>query len=206
MESLKNFFIKVWEYIKKAFNVSVEFLKENIWATVLSVILAIILLIMGLQGIIKAIDSCENETIQNRATVVTSSQIEKMFDEEKTFVLFIGSQNCSHCKEFYKTINTYIKSTGKEIFYFDVDDTTDPGSDRYTLELQDMILSAIPEDRGIKSLSTPTTIRVEDGVIVDAIQGAYGMEGGTNYLIFCEVIEGAYVGKDTYTNKLQGTE
>jgi len=200
---MKNFFIKMWEYIKKGFRVTVQFFKENIWASILGVILAIVLFVLALQGIIKAIDSCDNDTIQNRATVVTSSQLEKMFEDGEDFILFIGSQNCGACKSFYKTINTYIKSTGKEIFYFDTDDTTDAGSDRYTLELQDMLLAAIPSDRGITSLATPTTVYVEDGEMKDAIQGAYGMEGGTNYLIFCEVVEGAYVGKDTYTTKLK---
>ena len=85
---MKNFFIKLWEYIKKGFKVSVQFFKENIWASVLGVILAIVLFIMALQGIIKAIDSCDNDTIQNRATVVTSSQLEKMFDEEKHEYMF----------------------------------------------------------------------------------------------------------------------
>ena len=66
-----------------------------------------------------------------------------------------------------------------------------------------MLLADVPTDRGITSLATPTTVRVEDGVIVDAIQGAYGMTGGTNYLVFCEVIEGEYVGKDSYTTKLK---
>ena len=201
---MKNFFSKLWIYIKKAFNVTVRFVKDNIWASVLGVVRVIVLLIMALQGIIKAIDSCGNDdNIENRATVITSGQLEDKLENGDTFVLFIGSQDCAHCKQFYKTINTYIKSTGNEIFYFDTGDTTDLGRTKMTAELEDRLLSDIETDRGITSLATPTTVYIENGEFKDAIQGAYGMDGGANYLIFCEVIEGKYVGKATYTDKLE---
>ena len=201
---MKNFFSKLWTYIVKGFDITVAFFKENIWASVLAVIMVIVIFIMSLQGIIKAIDSCGNESkVENRATVVTSQQLENKLNNGDTFVLFIGSQDCSHCKQFYATINMYIKSTGKEIFYFDTGDKTDLGRNKMTADLEERLLSDIDADRGITSLATPTTVYIEQGKFKDAIQGAYGMKGGANYLIFCEVIEGQYVGKATYTTKLE---
>ena len=204
---MKNFFSKLWVYIKKIFNVIVAFFKENIWASVLGVVLAIVVFIMALQGIIKAIDSCGNDSnIENRATVLTSSQLEEKLDNGDTFVLFVGSQNCDHCKLFYKTVNNYMRTTGNEIFYFDTADTTDLGRTKMTAEIEERLLADVEADRGITSLATPTTIYIENGEFKDAIQGAYGMDGGANYLIFCEVIEGKYVGKATYTDKLEAEE
>ena len=196
---MKNFFINVWEYTKKAYKLAVNFFKENVWATVLGIIVAIVVFIIAIQGIIKAIDSCGNDSdIENRATVLTSSQLEEKLENGETFVLFIGSQDCDHCKLFYKTVNTYMKSTGNEIFYFDTADTTDLGRTAMVAELEDRLLHEMSDQaslREITSLATPTTVYIEDGVFVDAIQGAYGMNGGTNYLLFCEIIEGKLVGK-----------
>jgi predicted bacteriocin transport accessory protein len=201
---MKKFFSTVWLYIKKGFNVTVRFFKENIWASVLAVILAIVLFIVALQGIIKAIDSCDDDKIENRATAITSAQLEEKLEAEETFVLFVGSQDCAHCKQFYKTINRYIKDhPDTEIFYFDTNDSTDLGRGKMTIEIEQRLIAEIESDRGITSLATPTTIYIEDGEFKDAIQGAYGMTGGANYLIFCEVIEGKYVGKSTYTTKLE---
>ena len=95
------------------------------------------------------------------------------------------------------------RTTGNEIFYFDTADTTDLGRTKMTAEIEERLLADVESDRGITSLATPTTIYIENGEFKDAIQGAYGMDGGTNYLIFCEVIEGKYVGKATYTDKLE---
>ena len=200
---MKNFFIKVWEYIKKAFFVVVRFFKENVWASVLGIIIAIVLFIMALQGVIKAIDSCgDGSKIENRATVVTSKELQAMLDKDGEFILFIGSQNCDHCKLFYETINKYMLTIGKEVFYFDTADTTDFGRTAMVSDLEFKLLNEIDPDRGITALATPTTVLIRDGEFVDAIQGAYGMEGGNDYFIFCEVVEGVYENKPTYTNKL----
>jgi predicted bacteriocin transport accessory protein len=200
---MKNFFIKVWEYIKKAFFVVVRFFKENVWASVLGIIIAIVLFIMALQGVIKAIDSCgDRSKIENRATVVTSKELQTMLDKDGEFILFIGSQNCDHCKLFYETINNYILTTGTEVFYFDTADTTDFGRTAMVSDLEFKLLNEIDPDRGITALATPTTVLIRDGEFVDAIQGAYGMDGGNDYFIFCEVVEGVYENKPTYTNKL----
>ena len=200
---MKNFFIKVWEYIKKAFFVVVRFFKENVWASVLGIIIAIVLFIMALQGVIKAIDSCgDGSKIENRATVVTSKELQAMLDKDGEFILFIGSQNCDHCKLFYETINNYILTTGTEVFYFDTADTTDFGRTAMVSDLEFKLLNEIDPDRGITALATPTTVLIRDGEFVDAIQGAYGMDGGNDYFIFCEVVEGVYENKPTYTNKL----
>ena len=66
-------------------------------------------------------------------------------------------------------------------------------------EIKQKVLDEIPEDRKITSLSTPLTIYVKDGEFKDAMQGAYGMKGGEDYLVFCDIVEGNYVDKPVYT-------
>lgn len=201
MTKIKNVFSKFWNWIKKVIKVCSNFLKENVWASVLGIVAVILLFILVVQGIVKGIDKCRSEntesSIANRATTLTTSQVMEKLNNGDTFVLFLGANTCAHCKEFYKTINTYVNS-GNTVYYVDLADSSDPTLIKYQSEFEERLLEGVPTDRGITSLATPTTVYVKDGEFVDAVQGAYGMEGGTNYAIFCDVVEGKYVGKPTY--------
>lgn len=61
------------------------------------------------------------------------------------------------------------------------------------------LTTEIPDDRNITGLATPTTVYVKDGKFADAVVGAYGMKGGEEYAIFCDVVEGKYVGKASHS-------
>ena len=201
MTKIKNFFSKMGKWIKKAWGVCMNFFKENVWAAVLAIVVAILLFILIVQGIVKGIDKLANKeeesSISLRATTLTTSQVMDKLNNGDTFILFIGANTCAHCKEFYKTINTYVNS-GNTVYYVDVADSSDPTLNKYFSELEERLLNDIPSDRNITELATPTTIYVKDGEFADAIQGAYGMEGGSDYATFCDVVEGKYVGKPTY--------
>lgn len=201
-KAIGNFFKnKVWVWIKKAYKVCSDFLRENVWASVLAIVIGILLFIVLVQGIVKAIDKCQSEknesTIENRATTITTSQLMDKLNANQSFVLFIGANTCSHCKEFYKTVNTYVKA-GNTVYYVDLADTSDPTLERYYYVLEEK-LKPIAKDRNITDLSTPLSVYVENGVFKDAVQGAYGMEGGSDYATWCDVMEGKYVGKSVYT-------
>ena len=201
MSKIKNFFSKVWEWIKKAFKATKNFFKESPWASVLAIVLGILLFILVVQGIVKGVDKCKSEnnesSIENRATTITTSQLIEKLNNNESFVLFIGANTCGHCKEFYKTVNTYIKS-GKTVYYVDLADSSDPTLNKYFAEIEER-LEDIPADRNITDLSTPLSIYVKDGIFKDGVQGAYGMSGGTDYATWCDVMEGEYQDKPTYT-------
>ena len=200
MQKLKKFFSKLWSGIKKVTRVVVDFFKENVWAEVLGIVIAILLFILIVQGIVKAIDKCKNTTQDdsvNRSTTITTAELMEKLNNGDTFVLFLGSNTCSHCKEFYKTVNRYIAS-GNTVYYVDLADTSDTTLTKYYSEIEERLLNDIPEDRDITSLATPTTVYVLNGEFADAIQGAYGMDGGSNYVVWCDVVEGNYVGKPVY--------
>ena len=201
MNKVKSFFVKVWEWLKKAYKVCKDFLKENVWASVLLIVASILLFIVVVQGIVKGIDKCHSEkeesSIENKATVLTTSQLMEKLEKNETFVLFLGANTCAHCKQFYKTINTYIDS-GNTVYYVDLADSSDPTLNKYYYELVEK-LDDIADDRNITDLSTPLSIYVKEGVFVDGVQGAYGMDGGNDYATWCDIVEGKYVGKPTYT-------
>lgn len=198
---LKTFFSKLWVWIKKAYSVCANFFKENVWAAVLGIVVAILLFILIVQGIVKGIDKINNKTEESsvslKATTITSSELMTKLNNNESFVLFIGANTCAHCKQFYKTINTYV-SSGKTVYYIDVADTSDPTLTKYYPIIVEKLLEGVAADRNITELATPTTVYVEKGEFKDAVQGAVGMSGGADYLVFCDVIEGKYVGKDTY--------
>lgn len=198
---IKAFSAKAWVWIKKAYNITANFLRENVWAAVLGIVVAIFLFILIVQGVVKGIDKWTNKTEESsvslKATTITTSQLMTKLNNNETFVLFIGANTCSHCKQFYKTVNTYV-SSGKTVYYVDVADTSDPTLAKYYPEISERLLEGVPSDRNITELATPTTVYVEKGEFKDAIQGAVGMSGGKDYIVFCDVVEGKYVGKDAY--------
>lgn len=202
MDKIKKFFKKVWELIKKVYKVIANFLRENIWASVLAIVVGILLFIVVVQGIVKGIDKCQNasseSSIENRATAITSSELMTKIDNGDTFVLFIGSHDCAHCQQFYKTINTYIKS-GNTVYYLDIADDTDLTLTKNYAVIVEKLTTEVADDRNITSLATPTTVYVKDGVFADAVVGAYGMSGGEEYAVFCDVVEGKYVGKAAHS-------
>ena len=159
MTKIKNFFSKLWGWIKKAWKASMAFFKENVWASVLAIVISILLFILLVQGIVKGIDKLTNKTEESsialRATTITSSELMEKINKKETFVLFIGANTCAHCKEFYKTINTYVKS-GNTVFYIDVADTSDPTLKKYFSEIEEKVLREVESDRNITELATPT--------------------------------------------------
>lgn len=201
MNKIKDIFIKIGKAIKKFWSATINFFKESPWASTLAIVVGILLFIFIVQGVVKGVDKCNNKNSEtaeiNKAITLTSTEVMEKINNNETFILFMGSHSCAHCKQFYKTINTYVDS-GNTVYYIDLDDTSDPTRTRYLPILQEKLVEGIPADRAIEDLSTPTTVYVKDGEFVDAVQGAYGMEGGTNYAIFCDVMEGKYIGKPTY--------
>ena len=129
-----------------------------------------------------------------KAITITTSELMTKLNNDDTFILYIGANTCAHCKEFNKTINAYI-SSGNTVYYVDIADTNDPTLVEYYSEIYKRLLEGVPADRNITELATPTTVYVKDGEFVDAIQGAIGMDGGADYDMFCDVVEGKYVGK-----------
>lgn len=59
---------------------------------------------------------------------ISFNQLEKMIDSKKSFVLLIGSSDCSHCELYKSTIEKVIKDYQVKVYYIDItklDDSED---------------------------------------------------------------------------------
>ena len=57
---------------------------------------------------------------KNYCTEISLEQLEDKINNKDTFILFIGSTNCSHCKDFQPTLNQIIKDYDLTIYYINV--------------------------------------------------------------------------------------
>ena len=51
---------------------------------------------------------------------ITYSELEEKINSGEKFVLFIGSEKCSHCQKYKGTLNRIVKDYNIEIFYIDI--------------------------------------------------------------------------------------
>lgn len=203
LKTIGDFFKKtglfIWKYLKIAWN----YIKENAWIQPIAIVVLIFGLVFGFQAIVNGIEKAkENKALaeEEKKDVFTKLTMKQVRDKmsnsnENDFVLFIGSHDCVYCNSFKKVVNQYINSTGKQIYYIDIGDTTDTSLEsRYLNEWVEMLANIETRDFGT-SLSTPTVVIIQDGEFVDAKSGAQGLNGGMEYLKFVDFVEGKWIGK-----------
>lgn len=81
---------------------------------------------------------------------ITFDEYKSKIDNKETFILFIGSETCSHCTEFKGTINRVLSEYDVEINYIDISS--------FTVEQRDKFNAMV------KFTGTPTTVFYENGV------------------------------------------
>lgn len=81
---------------------------------------------------------------------ITFDEYKSKIDNKESFILFIGSETCSHCTEFKKTINEVLKEYNVEINYIDISKFTVTESEKFNAM--------------VKFTGTPTTVFYENGV------------------------------------------
>ena len=80
---------------------------------------------------------------------ITYDEYKQMMDNKESFILFIGSNQCSHCTNYKKTLNNVIKKYGVDVKYIDI------------ASLSDSDLSAFKSH--VSFSGTPTTIFISKG-------------------------------------------
>lgn len=80
---------------------------------------------------------------------ITYQELKNMVEQKESFVLFIGAESCSHCKNYKTTINQVIKEYKVDIKYIDIDKLT---------EEENSYLNNLVSYRG-----TPTTVFITKG-------------------------------------------
>lgn len=199
-KAIGNFFKKIglfiWKYLKVCWN----YIKENAWIQPIAIVALIFGLVFGFQAIVDGIENLNqsSETKGSKKTYftkLTMAEVEQKLDNSENFVLFIGAHDCSYCVLFKDVVNKYVKSTGNMIYYIDIHDTSDSTIDNKVLLAWAEMLQDIDTRDFDGTLSTPTTIVIQNGEFADAKSGAQGLDGGEDYLNFTKFVEGQYVGK-----------
>lgn len=73
----------------------------------------------------------------------------QMIEEKQSFILFIGSSECSHCRDYKVTLNKVIKKYNVEVFYLDLAKLTEKEDNEFNSK--------------ISFSGTPTTIFIKNG-------------------------------------------
>lgn len=81
---------------------------------------------------------------------ITYNEYKEMVENEESFILFIGSHECSHCAEFEITLEKVIDKYSVHFKYIDI------------ANLSNEDYAALKKD--ITFTGTPTTVFIEDGV------------------------------------------
>lgn len=105
------------------------------------------------------------------SNINASKAIDKV-NSGDTFVLVVGTTNCTYCIEFDETLNDFIKENEITVYTLKIDkestETVDGKEVRVKfLELEDLIG---------KTIRTPTTFFIVDGKTVSSHEGAYSYE------------------------------
>lgn len=200
-KAIGNFFKKIGLFVWKYLKISWNYIKENAWIQPIAIVVLIFAIVFGFQGIVNGIEKIKENASAKEASSkdvykkLTMKEAREKIAAKQDFVLFIGSHDCTYCQSFKKVVNKYINSTGNDIYYIDIGDTTDTSLEGRYLDEWVQNLANIETREFGTSLSTPTVVIIEDGEFVDAKSGAQGLSGGMEYLNFVKFVEGEWIGK-----------
>lgn len=109
---------------------------------------------------------------------ITYDELNQKMKNKETFVLYIGSKDCSHCAEFKPTLETVIKKYKLEVYYIDMSLVSE---EQY---------NAVKEKTGLNG--TPTVLVVEKGKSksTDRIVGTKDEESVIEFFKEINIIKG----------------
>lgn len=81
---------------------------------------------------------------------ISFNDYKEMINNKESFILFIGSTQCSHCASFKKTINKVVSDYDVKVYYIDIYNFSEKESKEF--------------DGMIKFTGTPTTVFYNEGV------------------------------------------
>ena len=121
--AIGRFFRNIWRYIM-----------TNAWIQpilIVALIFAAIFALTGIPSLIDEIKSWTDDTTDNKIKnqkTIDYDDFMKMYNNNETFFVVFGEEDCANCKTLYKTINTYMDDkehkeiVNAKIYFFDVTD------------------------------------------------------------------------------------
>ncbi len=93
------------------------------------------------------ITGCKTKTLKQ----IEYQELASKFKNEDTFVLYLGSSQCSHCMEFKPTLEKVIADKNLDVYYIDL------------AKVNEKQYSEITKKTGLEG--TPTIVYVEKGLV-----------------------------------------
>ena len=119
--AIGRFFRNIWRYIM-----------TNAWIQPILIVALIFAIIFGLTGIPALIDEVKSwfdDTSDNRIKnqkKIDYDDFMEMYNNNESFFVVFGEEDCANCKKLYKTINTYMNDkehkeiVNAKVYYFNV--------------------------------------------------------------------------------------
>ena len=85
-------------------------------------------------------------------------ELENGIESRRTFVVFFGRESCPYCKEFSRTLRTFLDETGVPVGYFDTSKVSPQDVDGKFL---DMMSNVVGPDATLEGLMTLTKYRYQ---------------------------------------------
>lgn len=127
------------------------------------IVVGIIIIVMLVIGTFLVYKNFNNKL--NSYITISYDELYSKINSNEKFVLFIGSNDCSHCTKFKGTLNKIVKDYNVEIFYIDISTLT---------KVQYAYLNSHFPFSG-----TPTTIVIENGT--EYKRQSCRIDGAKNY-------------------------
>ena len=182
---MKNFFKKV-----------IDFIKEATWLQPILFVLAILILIFGIQGCGKMVNkvkntnwgcACKKESEDPYTKILAEDVMEKI-ENGDDFVLYIGYETCSGCQAFAPVLERFHEDyPKKKVYYLSIqqnEETKEYKDATLTDELLKDIHAPIKNFLGGEGLATPTVAVFKDGECIGAEVG-----GGQNGISVTDILD-----------------
>lgn len=121
------------------------------------------------------ITGCDNKL--KTYTEITYDEYSKMIENEETFILLLGQENCSYCTQFKPTIERVIKEYQIEVKYMDISKLTNT---QYSLLKNKTFISGTPYTVFFKDGAFNTTTKIKGAKSYDAVINALKKVGYIN--------------------------
>ena len=180
--------------MKKFFKKIADFIKEAAWIQPILFVGIIMILILGIQGVGKAVNKAQNadwscgckETKADPYTKILAEDVLEKINNGDNFVLYIGYESCSGCQAFLPVLERYHREYPKQKIYYLSIETNDEGEYKdatLTKDLLDSIYAPIKKALG-DELGTPTVAAFKGGKCLDAKVG-----GGANGISVTDLVD-----------------
>lgn len=97
--------------------------------------------------------------------------IQRLIEEKKTSIVYIGYENCPWCRELCPALNEFLTEYGFRAYYYDIE-LDDHGSRENLSIIEDYVKELLETDsEGKPILYAPTIVYIQEGKVIELHEG-----------------------------------